>query len=103
MELTGVTVTENVIAITIINTVSNLTFPNFINFEDCLFDNINAVKPGSGLILVISYGLQISQIMMDHCRFSNINSSVIIRTYVKKAWDERTLGVIIQNSSFSHC
>ena len=103
MELTDITVTENVIVITIINsnTVYNLLTANMVQFEDCLFTKIN----GPGVILAITdiYGLAVSQFLLRRCRFTNIhvNSSAIIRTHVHKAVPNTVLVVTIHNTSFS--
>ena len=104
MELTATKVTENIISITIINsnTAQNIPYANAIRFENCLFTKIIG-KHGPGIILAITdiYGLAFSLISIMHCRFTNINSSVIIRTYVSIALPYPALVVNIFNTSFS--
>ena len=88
MELIGIKVTENEIAITISNsnTIFNIPYVNIIHFKDCSFTRIDG-DHGAGLIMAITdyHGLTLSPILIENCRFTNINSSVIIRTYVQKA------------------
>ena len=84
------------------STVLNIPYANILIFKDCSFTRINS-KHGPGLIMKIAdyYGLVVSQIFVTQCRFSNINSSVIIRTHVQKATPDVTLQVTIYNTSFS--
>jgi len=101
MELTDVINAENVIAITITecNIISNFPFTNMINFEDCLFTKIN----GQGLIFAITnlYWPGLTSITMLSCRFANIHSSTIVRTYIQNALPYTIVAVNIHNTSFS--
>jgi len=104
MELIGIKVKENVIAITISNsnTVFDIPYVNIIHFRDCSFIRIDG-NHGAGLILAITdyYGLALSPPFIENCRFTNINSSVTIRTFVQKAVPHATLQLTIHNTSFS--
>jgi len=100
MEVMGVTNTKYVIIITITesDTALDIPYANMIYFQDCTFIKIN----GKGTILAItdSYGLRLSVIFVMHCRFTNINSSSIIKTKVNKAVTNIVLTVNIHNTSF---
>ena len=110
MELTHTTFTENIIAITIINSnssVFNKITHSSIQFLYCSFTNIkgSTEKGGPELFSISKHvinRIQISAVLMLHCRFSNINASAILRTQLQGATSKTTvLLMFVQNTSFS--
>jgi len=104
MELSAINVTENVIDIRFINsnTMPDSPYANIIRFQDSLFFNIIG-KTDFALIFQVAdiFGTALSLVSIMHCRFDNINSSVVIRTSVEKAVPTAVLIVNIHNTSFS--
>jgi len=107
MELTGITFTEGLITISIINKNTYKKFTgSSIQFVHCSFTNIkgNSRKGSPGLITIIkdvSNRIEISVIMILHCRFSNINTSAIVSTQLQGATPHTVLLIFVQNTSFS--
>ena len=109
MELTGITVTENVhvVAISVINSdvESDIVNVNWIYFEECLFTYISS-QHGQGILFTITdfYGFVSSHFYIRQCRFTSINSTVIIRAYAHGAALLPTSGhltTFISNTTFS--
>jgi len=103
LELTDTSVTENLIEIKITkaSTLDSEMKANLIYFEDCSFSRISGNRSLGLILKIIDYnGFALSHIFMVHCRFSNINSSVIIRTFAQKAVSDPTLLLNIRNTSF---
>ena len=103
MNLTGISVTRYVIAITIIkgDNVPNSFHVNTIHH--CMFTNINSQDGlGSILTITIDNGLPLLYFIIMQCRFISINSTVIIRTFAHNAERiaHKFLVAVIHNTSF---
>ena len=108
MELVNVTFTDSAIIMFINNygTTKKLTGSS-IQFTDCSFIKIRGeIASGSpGLISIVKQvynRIEISVIVIQHCRFSDIRAAAILKTFIHNATPHSTIFLIfVQNTSFS--
>ena len=103
MKLTDATFSDDVISIAFINSLYSNATRSSIQFLNCFFSSIKG-KSDNGLIAITKHvvnRLQLSIILMLHCKFTNINVSTILRTDCQGATSHIELLLFVQNTSFS--